>query len=417
MLYNLAIRVWCGAIRLAATWSPKARAWCDGRTDWRSRYTAQLAQLPPAGHTLWLHAASLGEFEQGRPIIEAWRAECPEWRIILTFYSPSGYQVRHNYAQVDWVGYLPADTPQNARDFVQIIRPDAVIFVKYEFWYNVLSELNRRDIPVALVSAVFRPNQPFFAWYGSFWRRMLRTFDRVMVQDERSGKLLQRIDYQGVDVAGDTRVDRVLQLTDQAPSHTQVELFAGATCGPILVVGSSWPEDEALVWSVLHRAEFADFRLIIAPHEPSKHNVEQLLRTLKCPTVRLSEVGTLAEGWQHARALIIDNIGLLNTLYKYGTVAYIGGGFGSGIHNTLEPAAWGLPVVFGPKYQKFEEAKTLIQRGGFRSVKSADELAQALIHFEVPDNREHAQKAIRKYLLDQKGATERALHWLRRFAK
>ncbi len=278
LLYNLAIRLLVCWIHVAALFNAKARYWVQGRKNWRKRF----AVVPFIVHrssfkVLWLHAASLGEFEQGRPIIEAFRAQFPHWKIVLTFFSPSGYEIRKDYPYADLVCYLPADTKQNARDFLDIIQPDAAIFVKYEFWANYLFELKKRGIPTVLVSALFRPSQPFFKWYGGFWRRMLACFSHIFVQNEGTGKLLQSIEIQNFTVAGDTRVDRVLKIAESAPENEIVKAFVGADSSQVLVIGSSWEADEKVIFRGLQLSENS-ITLIIAPHEPSKANVDRICK-------------------------------------------------------------------------------------------------------------------------------------------
>ncbi|MCC7506174.1 MAG: 3-deoxy-D-manno-octulosonic acid transferase [Saprospiraceae bacterium] len=411
MLYNFFIRLFLFGIRLAAPFVPKARKWVDGRRNWRSRYRADFQKK---SRVLWVHAASLGEFEQGRPVIEGFRQQHPDWQIVLSFFSPSGYEIRKNYPHADFIAYLPADTPANARDWLDLIRPDAAVFVKYEFWANYLFALKKRQTPTVLISALFRPDQAFFRWYGGFWRRMLGCFDRFFVQNEASARLLGGIGIEAVEVAGDTRVDRVLQIAETAPANALVAQFS-ASAPATLIVGSSWPADEDLLIAALAKPEFQDLKVVFAPHEPAAAQVQQLETRLKnafpqALVARYSQSGEKEAA--AARFLIIDNIGMLNTLYRYGWIAYIGGGFGRGIHNTLEPAAWGLPVVFGPKYHKFEEARQLAARGGGFAVGSADELEAALRVLMQPEKHRAAVAAIHTYLTESRGATRRVLAFL-----
>jgi 3-deoxy-D-manno-octulosonic-acid transferase len=448
LLYEIGIRLFVLGIRVAAFFNAKARKWVEGRRHWRERHLAALAPIPnpqsPISKTLWLHAASLGEFEQGRPVIEAFREQFPEWRIVLTFFSPSGYEIRKDYPHADLVCYLPADTRRNARDFLDLIKPDAVIFVKYEFWANYLFELKKRDTPTLLVSALFRDKQPFFQWYGGFWRKMLGCFTHIFVQNETSAKLLQRIGFQNITVSGDTRVDRVLKIAEGAGENEIVAAFCppqppqgGEGVAPLaerkrigdkallpplgglggaFIAGSSWPADEAVFLPVFQKPEFHNFKLIIAPHEPAQagrtfQSAATILADWKARPILYSQ--TTLENVRDARILLIDNVGLLNTLYRYGTVAYIGGGFGKGIHNTLEPAAFGLPIIFGPKYEKFEEARQFVARGGAFPVRNPAELEAVLKKLQDPDFYEKASQAVRGYLEENKGATERILVFLK----
>jgi len=408
LFYELFIRLLTTGIRLAAVFQPKARRWVLGRRHWRTRYRATFQKK---GRVLWVHAASLGEFEQGRPLIESFRETFPDWQIVLTFFSPSGYEIRKNYPHADFVCYLPADTRRNARDFIDLIRPDAAVFVKYEFWANYLLELKRRATPTLLVSALFRPGQPFFHWHGGFWRRMLGCFTHFFVQNQNSGRLLQSLGFQNVTVAGDTRVDRVLKLAENAPENEIVKTFAGEH--PVFVAGSSWEADESVFLPALNRPEFQQFKIVIAPHEPSEKHLAQLILKLNRLFIRYSEYLSRP---QPADVLLIDNVGMLNTLYRYGAVAYIGGGFGKGIHNTLEPAAFGLPVLFGPRYEKFEEARQLVACGGAFAIRDADDLVAALQKLQDPPAYQQASLAVRTYLEESRGATEQIVRYFAAFA-
>ena len=405
-IYSLFIQLLSATIHLAALFSPKAKKWVAGRQQWRANLAGKLGQ--DARKTLWVHVSSLGEFEQGRPIIELFRSEFSDWRIVLTFFSPSGYEVRKHYPLADVVAYLPADTPRNAHDFLEIIHPDAAVFVKYDFWANYLFQLKNRGTPTLLVSALFRPSQPFFKWYGGLWRKMLGCFSHIFVQNEGSAALLLQIDFQAITVAGDTRVDRVLRLALEAPSNPLVEAFVGNA--PVFVIGSSWEADEQLLASVLQSPGFQHFKVIIAPHEPSERNVQRICQQFR-QAVRYTQGTT--DAMVQARVLVIDNIGLLNTLYRYGSFAYIGGGFGRGIHNTLEPAAFGLPVIFGPNYKKFEEARQFVARGGGFTIQDAAELSGVLQALQSAAFYDNASMDVKKYLEQNKGATDMAMAWFR----
>ncbi|MBK8194807.1 MAG: 3-deoxy-D-manno-octulosonic acid transferase [Lewinellaceae bacterium] len=417
LLYEIGIRFFTAAVYLASFFNTKARHWVAGRRHWRDRYAREY----PADHgkkTLWIHAASLGEFEQGRPVIESFRAAHPEWFVVLTFFSPSGYEVRKNYAHADFICYLPADTRRNAVDFTDLIRPDAVIFIKYEFWANYLGRLKQRRIPTLLISALFRDTQPFFRWYGAFWRQMLGCFTHFFVQNAHSAKLLQQIGLRNTTIAGDTRVDRVLDIARNTPANEIVADFAGEPgATKVFIAGSSWRADEELFLPVLHRVMTeapGKWKIIVAPHDPSAENVGRIFRSAGAafpaagqPVLCYSRATPSSA--RLAQILIIDNVGLLNTLYRYGTVAYIGGGFGKGIHNTLEPAAFGLPVIFGPEYKKFEEARQFVARGGAYSVTDADALSAVLDKLQDPAYYQKASGAVLGYLEDNRGATEQIL--------
>ena len=421
-LYEIGIRLFVLGVRVAAFFNPKAKKWVEGRRNWREKYRVALNEQLTTNNqqrTLWLHAASLGEFEQGRPVIEAFRERFPGWKIVLTFFSPSGYEIRKNYPHADFIFYLPADTSRNARDFLDLIKPDAAIFVKYEFWANHLFELKKRGVPTLLVSALFREKQPFFQWYGGFWRNMLGCFSHFFVQNQESGKLLQGIGFQNITIAGDTRVDRVLKIAEGAKENEIVAAFRESPAEDglcdLLIAGSTWPQDESLIANGLRLSLIDDIKVVFAPHDPSSKSVSQILSILphdEFGTTCLYSQAT-PEIAGRASNMIIDNIGMLNTLYRYGKIAYIGGGFGKGIHNTLEPAAFGLPVIFGPKYEKFEEARQFVARGGAFPVRDAEELAAVLKKLQDSAFYEKASQAVRGYLEENKGATERILSFLK----
>ncbi len=404
-LYNLGICLIGAAMWLASFFHPKAKLWVDGRRNWRKDLRAAL-QPSEGKRTLWVHVSSLGEFEQGRPLMELFHHEFPKWRIVLTFFSPSGYEVRKNYPGADVVCYLPLDTPRNAADFLRVLRPDAAIFVKYDFWANYLLELPHT--PIILVSGLFRPRQPFFRWYGGLWRRMLGSFSHIFVQNQASADLLKKIGAQNVTVAGDTRIDRVIHLAASVNPNPIVAAFAGDA--PVFVVGSSWEADEAILFPVLKLPEFQHYKIIVAPHEPSVRNVARISGQFDAAVAYSEFEEKSAAG---ARVLVIDNVGMLNTLYQYGKIAYIGGGFGKGIHNTLEPAAFGLPIVFGPKYDKFEEARQFVARGGGFPVNSADDLKAVLRQLGQQEFYAEASAAVQAYLGESKGATDKAIEWLK----
>lgn len=349
---------------------------------------------------IWFHCASLGEFEQGRPIIEALRAQQPKERILVTFFSPSGYNIRHNYKGADYVFYLPFDFPWNARRFLEIVRPRAAFFVKYEFWYFFLTGLKRRRIPTYLVSAIFRPQQPFFRWYGCFmFRPMLHCFQALFVQNQASVDLLATLGLPNpakgnsprVWLAGDTRFDRVCQIT--AEDHTPQDLlpFLQDKSAPLLVAGSTWPEDETNLARLM--ALHPQLRLVVAPHEIDASRIAQVRQTF--------------QGIEKDRLLLIDKIGFLSSLYRYGTYCYIGGGFNpSGIHNTLEAATYGKPVLFGPNYAKFKEACDLIACKAAVSCSTADALLDALRHWSHQhDTYQEACTAAAAYVHNHAGAT------------
>jgi 3-deoxy-D-manno-octulosonic-acid transferase len=321
---------------------------------------------------IWFHAASLGEFEQGRPLIEKIRERYPEYKILLTFFSPSGYEVRKNYKGADIVCYLPLDKPRNVNKFLDIIQPCMAFFIKYEFWKNYLDELHKRNIPVYSISSIFRKEQIFFKWYGGTYRKVLANFDQLFVQNETSKRFLSKIGINKVTVVGDTRFDRVLEIRQEAKDLPLVEAFKGNSM--TIVAGSSWQPDEDLFIEYFNT--HPDIKLIIAPHVIDENHLVEIISKLKRPYVRYSKANE--QNVRNADCLIIDGFGLLSSIYRYGEIAYVGGGFGVGIHNILEAAVYGIPVIFGPKYHKFMEAKQLLEENGAFSIKNYEELSQLL---------------------------------------
>lgn len=362
---------------------------------------------------IWFHASSLGEFEQGRPMMEKIKAEHPGYKILLTFFSPSGYEVRKNYNGADVICYLPFDTPYRVKKFINLANPSIAVFIKYEFWGNYLSELKRRNIPVYIISAIFRPEQLFFKWYGKPYRKMLNCFSHLFVQDERSKALLEEYGVKNVTVTGDTRFDRVLDVRNQAHDIPTVDRFVKNKQGEpmlTLVAGSSWPQDEEFLLRYFN--EHPEIKLIIAPHEIHREHMMYIESLLKRPSIRLSEAAVDTE-LSGKDCLIIDSFGQLSSIYRYGQIAYIGGGFGTGIHNTLEAAVYGVPVLFGPKYNKFNEAKELIAVGGGFSVDNEKEfyakMDELLTYHEVLDA---SGKAAGNFVCKNAGATDKILREL-----
>ena len=340
-LYNIGIQAYHLAIQLAAPFNEKAALLCKGRKEvWKKAAGIQRGE----GRLVWFHAASLGEFEQGRPVIEALKAAEPATQILLTFFSPSGYEIRKNYTGADYILYLPGDTRRNAVRLIEKFRPDAAVFIKYEFWFHYLNELNKRNIPVYLISAIFRPNQPFFKSWGKLHRRMLGCFKELFVQDGQSVELLKSIGIKNVRLTGDTRFDRVKQIAENAKQIVKVEQFCDGR--PAIVCGSTWPPDEEILLEYIN-CHPDGYKWIIVPHEIGENHIKAILDKCRKKVARYTSENTdLAD----KEVLIIDCIGLLSSIYRYGKIAYIGGGFGVGIHNTLEAAVYGIPVIFGPKY-------------------------------------------------------------------
>ena len=412
-LYNIGSRAYFTAIALAATFGHrKARLMQEGRRGWVEALAKKMQPLN-GQKIIWFHAASLGEFEQGRPLIEALRERYPEFRIVQTFFSPSGYEVRKNYKGADVICYLPYDRPADCRRFLDLVHPDYAIFVKYEFWGNILEELRRRAIPTFLVSGIFRCRQAFFKWYGGLLRPTLDCFTHLFVQDDESQRLLESIGHKNVTICGDTRFDRVLAIQQQAKEFPWAAQFV-ANAPFVMVAGSSWPKDEDIV--IGHFNNHPEMKLIIAPHEIHEEHVQQIISKLKRPYLRYSELkrrwesGELPEGTlpdMPIDALIIDAIGFLSGIYRYGQVAYIGGGFGVGIHNTLEAAVYGIPVIFGPNHQAFREALGLISANGGFPIANANDYDSIISRFMANvDALSDAGRCAGAYVKDNSGATE-----------
>ncbi len=370
LIYDLGIRLYGLMAALAAPFSEKARLWYRGRKNVFRYLSLNMSHDRPL---IWVHCASLGEFEQGRPLIEAIKKQDPRYRILLTFFSPSGYEVRKNYAGADYVCYLPSDTRRHARRFIETVRPEKVFFIKYEYWKNYISELKKQRIPLFMVSAVFRPGQLFFRkgirarWY----RAVLAGVDHFFVQNQESARLLGEIGLENRTVTGDTRFDRVAEIAAARKDLPLIEKFKGDSA--LIVAGSTWPPDEEILVRYLERNK--EVKMIFAPHEVKESNIKRLMEMLPENAVRYSAADPEAD---HCRILVIDSIGILSGVYRYADVAYIGGGFGVGIHNTLEAAIYHIPVLFGPHYLKFQEAVELVNRKLAFPVRNGEELTRQL---------------------------------------
>lgn len=397
--YNIGISAYKLAVRLASVKNRKARLMLDGQAR-TFDYLRQ--QLDPQGGYIWIHASSLGEFEQGRPLIEMIRRDRPDARILLSFFSPSGYEVRKNYNQVDAVCYLPFDLPGNVKKFLNLVKPQMAIFVKYEFWGNYLNELRRRDVPTFSISAIFRPDQVFFKPWGSKMRNILKCFTRLYVQNEESRQLLQSVGIDQVEVAGDTRFDRVAHVREQTKQFPTIENFV-ADARLTVVMGSSWEPDEDLMIPYFNSHQ--GIKLIIAPHEFDRERLLAIMSRIKRPAGLFSQ--SLPATSAQLDCIIIDSFGLLSSLYRYGQIAMIGGGFGAGIHNLNEAAVYGMPVIFGPNYHKFSEAKDLIACGGGFTVSNADEFSAVMDRLVSDSNELHRCGTIAEhYIQSHLGATQ-----------
>ncbi len=401
-VYLLGIWAYSLCLTIAALFNEKARLLRNGRKEtWR-----KLENFDSTGGTIWVHAASLGEFEQGRPLIEAIKAKNPGQKVVLTFYSPSGYEVRKNYAMADLVCYLPADGPSNARRFIKAINPTRVYFVKYEFWHFFLKEVHRCGIPLYGISMIFRHSQPFFSMWGDWFCDMLHMFSHIYVQDQESARLLDTIKVHQYTVAGDTRFDRVRQIASNAADVPAVSQFAQGA-HQVIVAGSTWPPDEDILVDYINNAP-QDVKLVIAPHEIGKARVDALCARFTVPYARFTALDGV--DLAAARVFVVDTIGILSAIYRYGTMTYVGGGFGVGIHNTLEPAIYGLPVLFGPNHKRFKEAIDLIDCGGgfcITDKKSFNDKVYEL--FSDSDKLAKAGKAAGDYCQSMLGATEKIM--------
>lgn len=376
LIYSVIVRVYGFGIQCAALVLPKAKAWVQGRKNWQQILREQCAGY--SGKTIWFHCASLGEFEQGRPVIERCREQYPDARIIVSFYSPSGYTVRKDYKVADIVTYLPLDTAANANAFIDIVQPDMVVFVKYEFWYHFLHTLKARKIPVILVSAIFRKSQLFFKWYGRLHKTMLRDLSHVYVQDVHSENLLKKIKINHVSVAYDTRFDRVETILSAKQHIPGVETFTEGF--NVMVAGSTWGKDERILQRAFYKSMvYLNFKLIIAPHNIDNRSMRNTMKRFKKYSVKYSQLSTLSEDeLRSKRILIMDNMGMLAHLYRFGDVNYIGGGFNKGVHNTLEAAVYGKPTIIGPRYNKFLEVRELVERNAVLVITDADDLLNRL---------------------------------------
>ncbi len=406
LLYTLGIHLYGFVVKTAALFNGKAKLFVNGR---KNIFDNLKKNVNPNDYNIWLHASSLGEFEQGRPVIEKIRENHPDYKIIVTFFSPSGYEIRKNYKNADYICYMPLDTPKNAEKFLNAVNPKTVFFVKYDFWYNFLEKINQRQIPLYIFSTIFRENQIFFKWYGEKYRKVLTFFNRLFVQNQESVKLLKSIGITQTTVAGDTRFDRVCQITRNAGNIELIDRFSqGST---IIVAGSTWPPDENILIPAFEqlKANNPNLKLIVAPHEIHQSRIDMLvekLKNTKFSKYSKSNIDTINK----SDVLIIDNIGMLSKIYKYATLAYVGGGFGVGIHNILEAVSYSIPVIFGPNYKKFKEAVDLVEKGGAYSISTQTELNQQL--YKLLSNNyllETTGKTCLEYVNANLGATEKIL--------
>lgn len=399
-LYNLSIFLYSILIRLAAPFNIKASQISAGRSKVFDKLKVRIKHDRPI---IWIHCASLGEFEQGRPVIEAIRQQYPNYQIFLTFFSPSGYEIRKNYELADYIFYLPADTKRNAERLIELVNPELVFFVKYEFWYHYITELKKRNIPVYLFSAIFRENQLFFknSPWGKWYRKMLFSFEHFFVQDDQSVSLLGSLGIKSVTKAGDTRFDRVAEIARNGKVIPMIKQFKGNS--QLVVAGSTWKPDEELLAQYIEA--HPETKFIIAPHETKRGNIERLINRLKTPVICYTEVSE--ETVMNRQVMIVDTIGILSSIYKYADLAYIGGGFGVGIHNTLEAAIFGMPILFGPNYLKFNEATSMVSLGVAFPITDFQSLETILNELLTNQNtRDHISEKCIDFTKQNLGATQ-----------
>ncbi len=394
-IYQIGANLYFFAVTIFALWNPKAKLFIDGRKE----SIGKLKGFIPSENTYWFHCASLGEFEQARPLIEALKLKSDSSKIVVTFFSPSGYEIRKNYEFADLILYLPKDSKSNASLFLDSIQPSKIFFIKYEFWANYLLEANNRNIPTYLVSGVFRKKQIFFKWYGGFMRQILNSFTSIYLQDKGSKILLDSIRIKSI-ITGDTRFDRVMQNAEKVKDFPEIRKFIdGKKC---MVVGSCWPEDENVIFSTLNKTD--NLKVIVAPHEINESHIYLICSSLTKKVIKFSELSELTTSKDYD-VLIIDNIGMLMHLYQYANIAYVGGAFGKGLHNILEPASFGVPVIFGDKYSKFPEAFQFINAEIGYSIKNNEEFELIFYNLLTMSDR----SKVLTFMSSQKGATNQIM--------
>jgi len=409
--YNIILVLYRAGIGITSFWNVKARKWIEGRKNIFESIQLAIRPVPGSKNSeiVWIHCSSLGEFEQGRPVMEKIKTKFPNYRLLVTFFSPSGYEIKKNHEGADYVFYLPMDSKKNAQKFLDLVNPALIIFIKYDYWYYYLSEIKKRNINCLLISAVFRKDQAFFKWYGSLQRMMLHCFTAIFVQNDESLELLKRINITNCSVSGDTRFDRVIEIAKNFEPLPPIEKFINNS--KCIVAGSTWKEDEESLAKVLYEADDPGVKLIIAPHEVTEGHLKEL-KYLFPQSFFFSEL--INDSRLMTAILIIDNIGMLSRLYKYGDITYVGGGFSrDGVHNVLEAAVYGKPVIFGENYKKYNEAVDLIESGCAKSFSDCDELYQSLITLLIDDD-DYKKKcaAAEKYIFKNAGATKRVLKYI-----
>jgi 3-deoxy-D-manno-octulosonic-acid transferase len=404
LIYNLGIRIFILIVKIASIRNPKAKKWIMGRKGLLKKIRKEKDQKEKV---IWVHCASLGEFEQGRPLIEEIKRKYPDKKIVLTFFSPSGYEVQENYKNADFVYYLPADTRRNARRFIKYINPEVVFFIKYEYWYNFLSLLKKKMVPVYFVSSIFRKDQLFFKWYGKWYCKMLKKVTHFFLQNQESAELLQSLNINHFSVMGDTRFDRVAHIMENVKPLPDVEQFLGYQ--KAIIAGSSWKAEEALLMQ--YNRINPGFKLIIVPHEVTDDNIQRIKKQFGDSAICYSKLVT--SNLNGKNVLIVDSYGMLTSLYQYGYIAIVGGGFGAGIHNVLEAATYGMPVIFGPKYERFKEAVDMVEHNCAFPVCNIEEFNTIMNHLlKSPPLVKTISEISSNYVKSNVGATPKILDFV-----
>ncbi len=400
--YNISLKIYYLLVLIVSLFNKKAKQWIDGRKNIFEKIKKSGACETK---NIWFHVSSLGEYEQGLPVIEKIKLKYPNHKIVLTFFSPSGYEVKKNSKTADYIFYLPNDSRKNARKFIKLINPELSFFVKYDFWYHYLNQLKNKQIPTYIFSTIFRKKQSFFKWYGAWYRKMLHLFTHIFVQNEESVVLLKSIGIENVSIAGDTRFDRVIEISKESKNFEIIETFKDNKF--VIVAGSTWqPDEDILIKFINNRKE--NIKFIIAPHNIKEENIKRISNSLKVSYKLYSK--SKIEGIKDCKVLIIDNIGMLSSIYKYGEVAYIGGGFGVSIHNTLEAATYGMPVVFGPNYHKFQEAKDLLKLKAAFCIANYNDFEKATLNlFSNNDLLKKTSAVAKQYVLSKRGSTDKII--------
>ncbi len=405
LFYNLGIQIYALGIRVASLFNPKAKLWLRGRNNLLQQIKNTVT---PDGNIVWMHCASVGEFEQGRPVIEKLKQENSNCKVLLTFFSPSGYELRKNYPGADYIFYMPLDTRKNASAFIEAVNPKLAIFVKYEFWFHHLNELRKKNIHTILISGIFRREQLFFKGYGKSFQSILKSFRTIFVQDKNSSELLHEFGINNTTLSSDTRFDRVLQVKQEAKQFPEIEKFCGDK--RVIVAGSTWQEDEKILLNFIQTQNNSELKWIIAPHEISESHLSNLINQLGEKAIRYSQ---LQNSTTEKQFLVIDNVGMLSSLYSYGIVAYVGGGFGKGIHNILEAAVFGIPVLFGPNYKKFKEASDLVSEQFCFSIQNENEFSSKMNQLLSDENYfESCATGCANYVQSKTGATEQIVQYI-----